>query len=115
MLLTGCLMVLTFSLLSPSSDRDPMDDRKAKYFLTPHKKRNITTALGVLEYLRLQGKSRKELEILAEHLEVNKTKFLRLYNDYYQKPWSGKKVKLEENLEFKEETDKVKKDFQETV
>ena len=38
-----------------------------------------------------------------------------MYNDYYQKPGSGKKVKLEENLEFKDETDKMKRYFQETV
>ena len=59
--------------------------RRKKVYLTPHKKRNISTSLGVLEYLRLQGKSRKDLEVLAEHLDVNKTKFARLYNDYYNK------------------------------
>ena len=45
--------------------------RRKKVYLTPHKKRNITTSLGVLEYLRLQGKSRKDLEVLAEHLAKN--------------------------------------------
>merc|ERR1712126_719147 len=89
--------------------------RKHRFFLTPHKKRNISTALGVLEYLRLQGKCKEDLESLAEHLEVNKTKFSRLYNDYYRKPASVKKVKLEQNLDFKHEADKNKEDSQERV
>ena len=66
--------------------------RRKKVFLTPHKRRNITTSLGVLEYLRLQGKSRKDLETIAEHMDVNKTKFGRLFNDYYDDYLEKKKI-----------------------
>ena len=59
--------------------------RRKKVFLTPHKRRNISTSLGVLEYLRLQGKSKKDLEIIAEQLDVKKFKFEQLFNDYYDK------------------------------
>ena len=54
--------------------------RKLKTFLTPGKKRSITTSTGVLEYLRLQGKQKEELTQVAQHLGVDKTKFYNLYD-----------------------------------
>ena len=55
--------------------------RKKKSFLTPHKTRVINTSLGVLEYLRLQGKSPAQLKSLAYHFDVNKLS--RLFNNFY--------------------------------
>ena len=56
--------------------------RKMKRFLTPRKKHCITSGLGVLEYLRLQGMSPADLKSLADHLSVNKLP--RLFNNYYE-------------------------------
>ena len=55
--------------------------RRKKNFMTPHKTRVINTSLGVLEYLRLQGKTPAQLKSLAYHLDVNKLS--RLYNNFY--------------------------------
>ena len=55
--------------------------RKKKSFLTPHKTRVINTSLGVLEYLRLQGKTPAQLKSLAYHFDVNKLS--RLFNNFY--------------------------------
>lgn len=55
--------------------------RKKKSFLTPHKTRVINTSLGVLEYLRLQGKTPAQLKTLAYHFDVNKLS--RLFNNFY--------------------------------
>jgi len=55
--------------------------RKKKSFMTPHKTHVITTSLGVLEYLRLQGKTPAQLKSLAYHLDVNKLS--RLFNNFY--------------------------------
>ena len=57
--------------------------RKKKSFLTPHKTRVVNTSLGVLEYLRLQGKSPAQLKSLAYHFDVNKLS--RLFNNFYDK------------------------------
>ena len=59
--------------------RRPGGQRKLRSFLTPDKKRSITTSIGVLEYLRLQGKDKRSLLQIAAHLGVDKTKFESLF------------------------------------
>ena len=51
---------------------------KRKVFLTPNKKWRIRTSLGVLEYLRLQGRGRSQLSTLAGKLGVDRRRFLQL-------------------------------------
>ena len=53
-------------------------DSKRKVFLTPDKKWRIHSCLGVLEYLRLQGRKETELSSLAEKLGVERRRFIKL-------------------------------------
>ena len=48
-------------------------------FLTPNKKRKIMTSLGVLEYLRLQGRPDAELLPLAHQLGIDGRRFAKLH------------------------------------
>ena len=53
--------------------------RKHKIFLTPDN-RTVHTGLGVIEFLRLEGKlDQEELWNLAQHLGIEKKKFQKLW------------------------------------
>ena len=51
---------------------------KRKCYLTPDKKWRIQSCLGVLEYLRLQGRQETELSSLAEQMGVDRKRFIKL-------------------------------------
>ena len=61
-----------------SNDNRKSGVSKRKVFLTPNRKWRILTSMGVLEYLRLQGRRQSELSSLAVQLGVDRRRFLQL-------------------------------------